>query len=65
VGWQVVMLGLIFDTSGTLVNSAVALLAGSLGDRLRNSRRVSSVQRWFTGTVFIGLAARLVWPGEK
>jgi threonine/homoserine/homoserine lactone efflux protein len=65
VGWQVVMLGLIFDTSGTLVNSAVALIAGSLGDRLRSSRRVSSVQRWFTGTVFIGLAARLVWPGER
>ena len=65
VGWQVVMLGLIFDTSGTLVNGAVALLAGSLGDRLRTSRRVVSVQRWFTGTVFLGLAARLVWPSEK
>ncbi|MGA7730937.1 MAG: LysE family translocator [Chloroflexia bacterium] len=65
VGWQVVMLGLIFDTSGTLVNSAVALIAGSLCDRLRGSRRVSSIQRWFTGTVFIGLAARLVWPGER
>ena len=65
VGWQVVMLGLIFDTSGTLVNCAVALLAGSLGDRLRTSRRVSNIQRWFTGTVFLGLAARLVWPGDK
>lgn len=65
VGWQVVMLGLIFDTSGTLVNSLVALIAGSLGDKLRTSRRLSTIQRWFTGTVFIGLAARLVWPGEK
>ncbi len=65
IGWQVVLLGLIFDTSGTLVNSGVALIAGSLGDRLRTSTRVASIQRWFTGTVFIGLAARLVWPGEK
>jgi threonine/homoserine/homoserine lactone efflux protein len=65
IGWQVLLLGLIFNTSGTLVNSGVALIAGLFGDRLRTSRRVSTVQRWFTGTVFVGLAARLVWPGEK
>jgi threonine/homoserine/homoserine lactone efflux protein len=65
IGWQVLLLGLIFNTSGTLVNSGVALIAGLFGDRLRTSKRVSTVQRWFTGTVFVGLAARLVWPGEK
>jgi threonine/homoserine/homoserine lactone efflux protein len=65
IGWQVLLLGLIFNTSGTLVNSGVALIAGLFGDRLRTSKRVSTVQRWFTGTVFVGLAVRLVWPGEK
>ncbi|MEO5953620.1 MAG: LysE family translocator [Chloroflexia bacterium] len=65
VGWQVLLLGLIFNTSGILVNSGVALIAGTLGDKLRTSKRVSTIQRWFTGTVFIGLAVRLVWPAEK
>lgn len=65
VGWQVLLLGLIFNTSGTLVNSGVALIAGTLGDKLRTSKRVATIQRWFTGTVFIGLAVRLVWPAEK
>jgi threonine/homoserine/homoserine lactone efflux protein len=60
--WQVILLGLIFNTSGTLVNSAVALLSGSVGNRLRANPRLSRVQRWFTGTVFIALAARLAIP---
>lgn len=65
VGWQVLFLGLVFNTSGTLVNSGVALIAGSLGDKLRTNKRVAAVQRWFTGTIFIGLAARLVWPEDR
>lgn len=65
VGWQVLLLGLIFNISGTLVNSGVALIAGTLGDKLKTSNRVGTIQKWFTGTVFLGLAARLVWPGER
>ena len=57
--WQVIFLGLLFDTSGTLVNSIVALISGSVGNRLRDNPRLSRLQRWFTGTVFIGLAARI------
>jgi threonine/homoserine/homoserine lactone efflux protein len=55
----ILILGLIFDTSGTLVNRGVALAAGHLGDRLRQSPCAARVQRWFTGSVFIGLGARL------
>jgi threonine/homoserine/homoserine lactone efflux protein len=59
VFWQIVFLGLLFATSGTIVNTAVALLSGTLGDRLRTNPRISRIQRWFTGTVFIALAMRL------
>jgi threonine/homoserine/homoserine lactone efflux protein len=65
VFWQVVLLGLIFDTSGTLVNTSVALLSGSVGNRLRGNPRLGRIQRWFTGTIFIGLAARLAIPDRQ
>src|SRR6266568_2241209 len=48
VFWQVIFLGLMFDTSGTLVNTTVALLSGSVGNRLRGNPRLGRLQRWFT-----------------
>ncbi len=63
--WQVIFLGLIFDTSGTLVNTSVALLSGSVGNRLRGNPRLARLQRRFTGTVFILLAARLALPEKQ
>jgi threonine/homoserine/homoserine lactone efflux protein len=65
VGWQVILLGLLFDTSGTIVNIVVALISGTLGNRMRANSRLTRIQQWFTGTVFIGLAARLVWPSDR
>jgi threonine/homoserine/homoserine lactone efflux protein len=65
VFWQVILLGLIFNTSGTLVNTTVALLSGSVGNRLRRNPRLVRLQRWFTGTVFIGLSARLALPDGR
>jgi threonine/homoserine/homoserine lactone efflux protein len=64
IGWQVLLLGMIFNTSGTTVNSSVAFLAGAMGDKLRLNKRIARVQRWFTGVVFLGLATRLVWPDQ-
>jgi threonine/homoserine/homoserine lactone efflux protein len=59
VAFQIVVLGLIFDTGGTLVNLAVAYGGSFIGDTLRRSPRIAGFQRWFTGTVFIGLGLRL------
>ncbi len=59
IWWQVVALGLLFNISGTLVNMAVALLAGSIGNRLKGRPVFSRVQKWLTGGIFIGLAVRL------
>lgn len=59
VAFQVVVLGLILDVGGTLVNLGVAFFAGEIGNRLRQSTRAARLQRWFTGSVFIGLGVRL------
>ena len=56
---QIVLLGLLFDLQGTLVNVTVALLASGSTARLRaNARAVSLLQR-LTGAVFVALGARL------
>lgn len=56
---QVITLGFIFATSGTIVNVAVALLASRVGDTMTRRPRFLQVQRWLTGSVFILLAARI------
>jgi threonine/homoserine/homoserine lactone efflux protein len=56
---QVIILGLLFVTSGTLVNIIVALLAGSVGNSLVRRPGFLRVQRWFTGSIFLLLAARI------
>jgi threonine/homoserine/homoserine lactone efflux protein len=54
---QVLLLGLLFATLGFLSDGTWALVAGTLGDRLRRSRRFPAVQRYVSGSVFVGLGA--------
>lgn len=61
VVWQILLLGLIFNLGGTLVNLGVAHAGGTLGELLRRNARFARLQQWFTGLVFIGLGARLAW----
>lgn len=61
VAWQILLLGVIFNVGGTLVNLAVAYAGGTAGELLRRNRRFAQMQRWFTGLIFIGLGARLAW----
>ena len=56
---QIIVLGLLFNIQGTLVNVGVALLASRGSKWLRASeRRVSMLQR-MTGALFVALGARL------
>jgi len=64
VGWQMAFLGVLFNVSGTTVNALVGLLSGSLGEKLRGYRSFWRAQRYITGTIFIGLAARIAL-GER
>lgn len=59
VALQIVLLGLLFDINGTLVNLLVAAFAGVLAARVRGSARSKAVLRRSTGAVFIGIGVRL------
>ena len=58
---QIVVLGLIFNVGGTLVNLAVAYAGGTLGELLRRNQSIARWQRRFTGLIFVGLGLRLAW----
>ena len=61
---QILILGLLFNTSGTLVNLGVALLASRATIWLRRGRGAAYLQR-ITGAVFIGLGLRLALGGRR
>ena len=61
VALQIVLLGLIFNVGGTLVNLAVAYAGGTLGELLRRNLTLARLQRQFTGLIFVGLGLRLAW----
>ena len=61
VALQIVVLGLIFNVGGTLVNLAVAYAGGTLGELLRRNEAIARLQRRFTGLIFVGLGLRLAW----
>ena len=61
---QILVLGLTFATLGLISDSLYAIAAGTVADRLRDSPAVARFERWFGGSVLIGLgvAAALVGP---
>lgn len=65
VFWQFVLLGTLFNVSGTLVNTGVALVAGFVGGRLSRNAAFARTQRWFTGGVFVALGARIAMAGSR
>jgi threonine/homoserine/homoserine lactone efflux protein len=54
---QILVLGLIFACLGALSDGCWALVAGTLGERLRRSSRFPKLQRYVSGSVFVGLGA--------
>ena len=62
---QILFLGLLFNTSGTLVNLAVALVASGAGGWLRRRERAAVRLQRAAGAVFIALGLRLVFAGRK
>lgn len=57
---QFLVLGVTLVLIGLAVDSGVGLLSGRLADLLRSSRRVARCLNVFSGTVFTGLAVRMV-----
>jgi len=64
VWFQVMVLGLTFALLGLASDSLYAVVAGTVADRLRGTPLVARVERWFGGTVLIGLgvASAVVAP---
>ncbi len=52
---QILVLGLTFMVLGLVTDSIWALAAGTAGERLRVSRRWAGIQRYVSGSVFVGL----------
>ena len=61
IAWQIIILGLLFNVSGTLVNVVVALLGGRIGEAFKKRPAFARKQRWITGAVFIALGLRLAF----
>jgi len=57
---QILLLGLLFDTTGTIVNLIVAAAGSKVGLLLFRHRRVHAIQKWVTVTVFGALGMRLI-----
>jgi threonine/homoserine/homoserine lactone efflux protein len=63
---QVLVLGLSFAGLGFLSDSAYAFAAGTLAERLRGGRVIARFQRWFGGSILIGLGiAAAVWTPSR
>ncbi|MGQ0664259.1 MAG: LysE family translocator [Pseudomonadota bacterium] len=59
LAWQMFVLGLAFNVSGTIVNCIVAASAGAAGGMARRSRALGRWLRRLAAFVFVGLAVRL------
>ncbi|HEY8188213.1 MAG TPA: LysE family translocator [Pyrinomonadaceae bacterium] len=63
VALQVILLGTILIFLGTLSDSLYALASGSIGNWLRGNLKFVRAQRYFAGSVYIGLGAATAFTG--
>jgi threonine/homoserine/homoserine lactone efflux protein len=61
----ILLLGLWFDVSGTVVNILVAVLFGRIGDWLRQHSRWMKIQEKITGLVLIALGIKVAFTTKK
>lgn len=63
---EVLVFGLSFALLGFLSDNLYALAAGGVADRLRGSRGIARFQRWFGGSILIGLGiAAAAWSPSR
>jgi threonine/homoserine/homoserine lactone efflux protein len=63
---QVLVFGLTFAALGFMSDNLYALAAGTVADRLRGGRTIARFQRWFGGSILIGLGiAAAAWTPSR
>jgi threonine/homoserine/homoserine lactone efflux protein len=62
---QVVALGLTFVALGLVSDSVWAVVAGATAERLRRSERFPRIERWVSGSVFVGLGVAAAATGSR
>jgi threonine/homoserine/homoserine lactone efflux protein len=62
---QGALLGSMFVAIALFSDSLYALASGSLGERLRTSRRFAEIRRWFTGGTFVSLGVAAAFSRER
>jgi threonine/homoserine/homoserine lactone efflux protein len=65
VGVQIALLGLVFIAVAFTSDMTYALVAGTAGRWLKESRGYVRAQRWVSGTVFIGLGVATALSGSR
>lgn len=61
---QIILLGLIFIMLGALTDGTYAIVSSLLSGWLRGNRRFKKVQRYVSGTVFVGLGITAALAGR-
>jgi threonine/homoserine/homoserine lactone efflux protein len=62
---QMLFLGCLFVVLATLSDGVYALAAGSVGHLLKGNRRFVKGERYFAGTVYIGLGVTTAFSGSR
>jgi len=62
---QIAVLGALFALLGLVTDSLWAFAAGTAGGLLRRSRRFVRIQRYVTGTVYVGLGVATAFAGSR
>ncbi|AFY76627.1 putative threonine efflux protein [Pleurocapsa sp. PCC 7327] len=65
VALQILFLGFLFVTMATISDGLYALVAGTLGQLLRGNLCFLRTQRYFAGSVYIGLGVSTVLSGSN
>lgn len=62
---QILALGLVFNTTGAVVNGLVGLFSAAVARRIGANRWLGRATRWFAASVIGGLAVKLALSGNK
>jgi threonine/homoserine/homoserine lactone efflux protein len=64
ISFQIIMLGGLFILATILIFGTIALLAGTIGQWLKQSKRTQAILNKTAGTVFLGLSLKLAFTKQ-